>query len=59
MKYYECLKLNLREIPDEIIKLYNLRKKATSDGSVYMEIQKGMYGLPQAGLIANEIPEND
>ena len=32
-------------------------KKAASYGTVYMEIRKGMYGLPQAGLIPNEIPK--
>jgi hypothetical protein len=25
------------------------------DGQVYIEIQKGMYGLPQAGILANEL----
>jgi hypothetical protein len=25
------------------------------DGNVYIEIQKGMYGLPQAGILANEL----
>jgi hypothetical protein len=29
----------------------------TSDGYVYCEIQKGMYGLPQAGIIAQELLE--
>jgi hypothetical protein len=26
-----------------------------SDGHVYIEVQKGMYGLPQAGIIANQL----
>jgi hypothetical protein len=25
------------------------------DGKIYIEIQKGMYGLPQAGILANEL----
>jgi hypothetical protein len=25
------------------------------DGKVYIEIQKGMYGLPQAGILTNEL----
>ena len=25
------------------------------DGSLYIEIQKGMYGLPQAGMLANKL----
>jgi hypothetical protein len=26
-----------------------------SDGHLYIELQKGMYGLPQAGIMANQI----
>ena len=55
MTQYEYLKLTLCNIPDKIIKLYNLHGKATIDGSVYAEIPKGMYGLPHAGLIANKL----
>jgi hypothetical protein len=28
-----------------------------SKGFVYLEVTKGMYGLPQAGLLANELLE--
>jgi hypothetical protein len=31
--------------------------KATPDGYIYCEIQKGMYGLPQAGIIAQQLLE--
>jgi hypothetical protein len=37
-------------LPADIIDHYNLRKKAI-DGYVYMEIWKGIYGLPQAGIL--------
>jgi hypothetical protein len=30
---------------------YNLDQKATEDGSIYIEVGKGMYGLSQAGLL--------
>ena len=53
MKIYEYMKLPLDIIPEEIIQQYNLRNLAHK-GFVYMEIQKGMHGLPQAGKIANE-----
>ena len=33
---------------------YNLDQLAV-DGWVYVEIQKGMYGLPQAGMLANKL----
>jgi hypothetical protein len=42
-------------MPDDVIKHYNLRDKATSDGYIYCKIQKGMYGLPQAGIIAQQL----
>ena len=40
----------------EIIKEYHLREKVTEAGHVYIYIKAsiGMYGLPQAGLIANQ-----
>jgi hypothetical protein len=50
----EYVKLKLTDIPEEIIVEYKLRDLATADGHVYIEITKGMYGLPQAGLLANE-----
>ena len=53
MKTYEYMKLPLENIPEEIIQQYNLRN-LTHKGFVYMEIQKGMYGIPQAGKIAND-----
>jgi hypothetical protein len=28
-----------------------------NDGYVYIEVQKGMYGLPQAGILAQELLE--
>ena len=47
--------LKLSDIPEEIIIEYKLHKIATKDGYVYCEIQKGMYGLPQAGIIAQDL----
>ena len=54
MDRYEYLKLKLCDIPEEIINEYDLHKIATPDESVYVEVRKGMYGLPQAGALANE-----
>ena len=31
---------------------------ATNDGKLYVEFSKGMYGLPQAGIIAQELLED-
>ena len=44
MDRYEYMKLPLDIIPEEIIQQYNLRN-LEQKGFVYMEIQKGMYGL--------------
>ena len=54
---YEYMCLRIADMPDDAIKHYNLRDKATPDGYIYCEIQKGMYGLPQAGIIAQQLLE--
>jgi hypothetical protein len=46
--------IDLSSIPQERIHKYDLTELA-QDGKVYVEIQKGMYGLPQAGILANEL----
>ena len=55
MERSEYMKISIAQIPDEIITEYNLQNKDHSDGAVYIEIQKGMYGLPQAGMLANKL----
>jgi hypothetical protein len=49
---FEYMKMLLSRFPEEIIQKYNLNALAV-DGWVYIEILKGMYGLRQAGLLAN------
>jgi hypothetical protein len=36
---------------------YNLTKQVDPDGNIYWEVQLGMYGLPQEGIIAQELLE--
>jgi hypothetical protein len=55
MKRYKYMRLKLSNIPKEIQIEYKLGEITTSDGYVYCEIRKGMYGLPQAGIIAQEL----
>ena len=50
----EYMKIHISLIPDEIIEHYNLRPLVYKD-HVYIEINQGMYGLPQAGLLANNL----
>ena len=50
---YEYMKLPLEIIPAEIIQQYKLQYLAHK-GFLHIEIQKGLYVLPQAGTIAND-----
>ena len=47
--------MKLEISPDHLIEEYNLCKKIEPNGYVYAEIRKGMYGLPQAELLAPEL----
>ena len=49
--------MKIKDLPEEFVTMYNLTNKATSDGFVYIKIQKGMYGLPQVGILAQELLE--
>jgi hypothetical protein len=51
---YEYMKMPMSILPDYIIEHYDLKPKAFND-YVYMEIRRGMYGLPQAGILANKL----
>jgi hypothetical protein len=51
---FEYMKMLLSRFPEEIVDKYNLGALAV-DGWVYTEIRKGMYGLKQAGLLANQL----
>jgi hypothetical protein len=51
---YEYMRLPLAIIPEDVIDKYNLISIAV-DRCVYLEIRKGMYGLKQAGLLANQL----
>jgi hypothetical protein len=53
MARYEYMCLPIRILPQEIVEQYQLLP-FVHDGWVYVEIRKGMYGLPQAGIITNQ-----
>ena len=57
LKRFEYVRLKLSDMPDDVIEHYNLKEKATPDGSVYVCVKRGMYGLPQAGILAQELLE--
>ena len=49
---YICIPINI--IPDDIHQQYELHKHEV-DGYVYATVDKGMYGLPQAGRVASNV----
>ena len=57
MSRYEYMRLNIAEFPQDFIYEYKLQETKTKDRYVYLEIRKGMYGLPQAGILAQKLLE--
>jgi hypothetical protein len=55
MKCKEYMRLKITDISNKIMKEYNLQEIVTADGYVYCAICKGIYGLPQVGIIAQEL----
>jgi hypothetical protein len=51
---FEYMNMLLSRFPEEIVEKYKLKVLAV-EGSVYIEVRKGMYGLKQAGLLANQL----
>ena len=49
--------MKLSDLPDKIIDACKLKSKAIKDDSVYIIANRGMYGLPQSGLLANQLLE--
>ncbi len=58
MARYEYMQLKILDMLDDIIEQYKLNDIITPDGHIYCEMQKGMYGLPQAGIIVQELLED-
>jgi hypothetical protein len=55
MAHYEYMQLKLSDMPEDVIAHYKLLNITTPDGYIYCEICQGMYGLPQVGIIAQEL----
>ena len=54
MDKLEYMKIKHAEIPTDVSNHYNLNTIVHSDGYVYINIQKGMPGLKQAGKIVHK-----
>jgi hypothetical protein len=51
---FEYMVVNVSSLPQETIDKYDLLNRA-QEGKVYIKIQKGMYGLPHAAILANKV----
>ena len=52
----EYVHIKLSDIPQDFIDEYDLLD-SVRDGWAYFEINRGVYGLPQSGILANKLPE--
>ena len=52
---YMCMPLKL--LPDKIIQEYDLLSMVNDDW-IYIKIEKGIYGLPHVGKLANDLLKN-
>ena len=55
MDRFEYMKLKLSDLPEDFVTLYNLVSKVDKNGFVYLKIRRGMFGLPQAGILAQQL----
>jgi len=55
MNRFEYFWMKLELFPQDIIEEYGLRYKVDADGNIFCEVRRGMYGLPQAGIITQEL----
>ncbi|KAL7476249.1 hypothetical protein ACHAW6_002121 [Cyclotella cf. meneghiniana] len=54
MDRYEYIRLKAELVPKTFKQKYKLHYKI-HEGFIYMEIRRGCYGLPQAGVLANNL----
>ena len=47
--------MKLELFPQDVINEYGLQDKVDTDGYVFCEVKCGMYGIPQAGILAQEL----
>jgi hypothetical protein len=55
MSRYKFFRLKFELFPQDVINEYSLQNKVDADGNVFCEVKRGMYGLPQARIIAQEL----
>jgi hypothetical protein len=55
MSQYKYFRMKLELFPCDVINEYGLQNKIDADGNVFCKVKQGMYGLPQAGILAQEV----
>ena len=53
----EYVRIKLSDVPQDFVDEYNLQDFADANGWVYFEIKNGVYGLPQSGVLAQDLLE--
>jgi hypothetical protein len=54
----EYMHMKISDLPPYFVRAYNLIHLATGDGTISVKIQKGVYGLLQAGILAQNLLKN-
>ena len=57
MERPEFLRMKIDHFPQDVIDHYCLKDKVDDKGFLLVRVEKGMYGLPQAGIIAQQLLE--
>jgi hypothetical protein len=57
MERPEYMQLKLSNLPHDFINMYDLTKIAQDNDNIYIKIQKGMYSLPQAVILTQQLLE--
>jgi hypothetical protein len=55
MNQPEYMRMKLSNLPPNFVKFYNLKNLTNDDGTIYVKIQKGAYGIPQVGTLAQNL----
>jgi hypothetical protein len=55
MKHYKYFRMKINLFSQDIIDENNLPDKVDANGNMFCEVRCGMCGLPQAGIIAQEL----
>jgi hypothetical protein len=55
MAHPEFMHMKLAELPKDFTLIYKLHDLVNANGIISIKFQKGMYGLPQAGILAQEL----